>query len=203
MTQHIKPTLMTFSPKNPHTKPTPFSPAIIERIMKLVGDRTMQCQIDIVTAAQMIAEMPDYVSPTVERRQLLNVVAKLHAAQAAIDALPRYAGLIALNALPPSYGLRDDVAIIAEIIKRAATMASKITVRRSTGSPKKHFVARQKMIAAVEAAYLLKGRRLTTSSDGIFNRTAVALFELGTGRAPAERSLEKACAKVLSQGRSD
>jgi hypothetical protein len=100
MTQHIKPTLMKFSPKNPHTIPTPFSPAIIERIMKLVGDQTRQYQLDIVTAAHMIAEMPDYVSPTVERRLLLNVVAKLEAAQAAIDALPKYAGLIAIDALP-------------------------------------------------------------------------------------------------------
>jgi hypothetical protein len=91
----------------------------------------------------------------------------------------------------------DASAAIAEITKCATQMTGKITVRRSTGSPKKHFVARQKMIAAMQAAYLLRGRRLTTSSDGVFNRVAVALFELGTGRAPAERSLEKACAKAL------
>jgi hypothetical protein len=194
MTQHIK--LMKFSPKNPHIKPTPFSPAIIEQIMKLVGDQTMQCQLDIVSAAHEIAEMPDYVSPTVERRQLLNVVAKLQAAQAAIDALPKYTGLIAIDALPPSYGLRADaLPIITDIAKRVAKMADRITVKRINGSsPKRYTVAQQKKVAAEHAVYLLKGHRLTKT----VNKLAALLFEMGTGRVLTGRVFEKACARALS-----
>lgn len=194
MTQHIE---------NLRTMPVKCSPAIIERILKLVKpepDQAGQCKLDVVTAAHMIMHMHDYVSPTVERRQLLNVVAKLQAAEAAINALPQYTGLIAINALPPSYGLRDDAAVIADIAKRAARMAAEITKRRSTGSPKKHFVARQKQIAAEQAYALLKGRKLTQASDGVLNRVAGLLLELGTGKPSAERAVEKACARVLRAG---
>jgi hypothetical protein len=196
MTRHIKTTLMKFSPKNPHTIPTPFSPDIIKRIVDLVGDQTMQCELDIVTAAHMIAEMPDYVSPTVERRLLLNAVAKLAVAQTAIHALPTRAGLIAIDALPPSYGLRADaLPVITEIGKRAAKMADKITAKRSNGSsPKRYTVAQQKRVAAEHTVYLLKGRKLTKAANDI----AAMLFELGTGRVLTGRAFEKACAKALS-----
>jgi hypothetical protein len=176
-----------------------YSPELLKRVQDLVNpqpDQVMQCQFDILAAAAMIAEMPGYVPPTVERRQLLNVVAKLKAAQAALDALPQYTGLIAIDALPPSYGLRADaLPVITDIAKRAARMADKITAKRINGSsPKRHTIARQKRIAAVHAAYLLKGRKQTKA----VNNLAALLFELGTGRVLTGRAFEKACAKALS-----
>src|ERR1700692_3937234 len=60
-----------------------FSPAIIDHILKLVRpqpEEAMQCKHNIMFTAQLIAELPDYVSPTVERRLLQDAVAKLEAA---------------------------------------------------------------------------------------------------------------------------
>ena len=132
----------------------------IKQIMDLVKpqpDQSMQRQFDILAAADMIEKMPGYVSPTVERRLLLDVVAKLAAVQAALDALPQYTGLIAIDALPVSYGLRNDaLPVITDIAKRATKMADKITAKRRNGaSPKRYTIAQQKRIAAEHAVYLL------------------------------------------------
>jgi hypothetical protein len=172
--------------------PRQYSPAVIDHIVKLVKpkpDRVTQCQYDIVTAAYMIEILPDYVPPSVERRLLQDAVAKLEAARAALDALPWQSG-------GPLQRLAGPV--IRETAERAAELAARITTRRGTGSPKKHTVALRKQIAAEKAIDLLRGRKLTRASDGVLNRTAIALFELGTGQASAERALEKACAKALS-----
>lgn len=186
MTRHVEPIKLLLARPGP-----PFSQAIIEHIVKLVwphSEQTAQRQFDIVTAAHLIACVPDYVSQTVERRQLQDVAAKLEAAQAAIDALP----------VITHWRLRPDASII-ETAKRAAKLAGGITVKRGKGSPKKHTVALQKRIAAEQAFDLLRGRnKLTTMPHGIYYRVAASLFELGTGHAPAERALEKPCARVLA-----
>lgn len=174
----------------------PFSQEVIKHIVKLVwphSEQTVQHQFDIVTAAHLIQCVPDYVSPTVERRQLRDVAAKLKAAQAAIDALPAIT----------HWRLSPDASII-ETAKRAAKLADGITAKRGKGSPKKHTVAIQKQIAAEHAFGLLKGRKLTTMPHGVYYRVAASLYELATGHAPAERALEKPCARVLaSTAKSD
>ena len=172
-----------------------FSPAIIDHILKLVRpqpEEAMRCQRNIMFTAQLIAWLPDYVSPTVERRLLQDAVAKLEAAQAAIDALPWQSG----GQLQRLTGT-----VITETINRAAKLADRITARSGKGSPKKHTLALQKQIAAEKAIDILRGRKLTTMSDGIYCRVASSLFELGTGRALTERSLEKACAKALGRAK--
>jgi hypothetical protein len=187
MTQHIK---------NLPEMPRQFSPAVIDHILKLVRpkpDQVTQCQYDAVTVAYMIETLPEYVPPSAERRLLQDAVAKLQAAQAAIDAVPWQSGG-QLQRLAGS--------VITETADRAAKLAARITTKRGNGSPKKHTVALQKQIAAEKAIDLLQGRKLTTASDGVLNRTAVALFELGTGQPLAERACEKACARALAQALS-
>jgi hypothetical protein len=172
-----------------------FSPAIIDHILKLVRPQTeeaQRCKQKIIFAATLIAELPDYVSPTVERRLLQEIVAKLEAAQAAIVALPWWSGGQLQRLTGP---------VITETTNRAAKLADRITARSGKGSPKKHTLAQQKQIAAEKAIDILRGRKLTTMSDGIYCRVASSLFELGTGRALSERALEKACAKALSQAK--
>ena len=142
---------------------------VIRQIMKLVHDQTMRCQINIVSAAQVIAMLPDDVSPTVERRQLPDVFAKLAAAQEAIDALPVFT----------RHELRGGFAAIAETAKHAAKIANKITAKRNDASPKRYTIAEQKRIAAKLAAELvtehaaLKGHKQTKAVNDI----AALLFE--------------------------
>jgi hypothetical protein len=187
VTQHIK---------NMRDMPRQFSPAVIENILKLVKpkpDQVTQCQYDIVTIAYMIETLPDYVPPSAERRLLQDAVAKLQAAQAAIEAVPWQSGGQLQRLAGP---------VITETADRAAKLAARITVKHGNGSPRKHTIALQKQIAAEKAVDLLRGRKLTTASDGVLNRTAVALFELGTGQALTERACEKACARALAQALS-
>jgi hypothetical protein len=183
MTQHIK---------NLPDMPRQFSPAIIDHILKLVRpkpDQVTQCEYNIVTAAYLIESLPDYVPPSAERRLLQDAVAKLEAARAAIEAVPWQSGWQLQRLAGPA---------ITETADRSAKLAARITARRGNGSPRKHTIALQKQIAAEKAIDLLRGRKLTRASDGVLNRTAVALFELGTGQALAERACEKACAKALA-----
>jgi hypothetical protein len=190
---------------NTRTPPTKYSPEILKQITDLVKpqpDQLMQHQFDILAAVAMIEKMPGYVSPTVERRLLLDVAAKLAAVQVALDALPQYTGLIAIDALPVSYGLRNDaLPVITDIAKRVTKMADKITAKRRNGaSPKRYTIAQQKRIAAEHAVYLLKDRKQATKKQtkAVTNDMAALLFQCGTGRALTGRAFEKACAKALS-----
>ena len=187
---------------------TPYRRSTRRRLIKQITDlvsrnpiRSMQRQFDILAACAMIEEMPGYVSPTVERRLLFDVVAKLAAAQAALDALPQYTGLIAIDALPASYGLRAEaLPAITDIAKRATKMADKTTgsaamvlLLKGTPLPSKSGCRRARRLS-------FEGFKQATKKQmkAVTNDMAALLFQWGTGRALIGRAFEKACTKALS-----
>jgi hypothetical protein len=159
-------------------------------IQRLKPDHvTTQCRVDVMTSALLMISAPDYVAPRLVKQRLLNINAKLKAAQAAIDELAPDGVKEMLHASPG----------ISETARRAAELADSIVVpKRSGGSSKVRTLAMQKRFAAERAHVLMKKYRsgkLTSMKNGDFYRIAAALFKLGTGR---ESDMSRACAKVLS-----
>ena len=146
----------------------------------------------------MIATLPPYVPPSVLKRQLSEVTAKLKAARTAINELPPvWRNLLHASHLPSE---------LLRVSKKRKELASSISAKkRSGGDPGKRRAAIQKRIAAEQAFDLLDdygGQPPTLTKNGKYYRLAGMLIEVATERESAG-DMEDACTRVITNMRKD
>lgn len=167
---------------------------MIERILQLIRanpEHAEQCRREVAATIRMIADLPPYTPPSVVRRQLQDISAKLRAAQSAIDELAPGGWRMLLRA----GSLVDE---LKRVGARATDLASSITAAKHSGGGRETRTdAMRKHVAADRGFDLLTryGHCTPTSTrGGEFCQLAALLVEAATGQ---KMDLERACADVI------